>query len=281
MRIASVIRMGLPPYDENSEKLYRLEGAGCGELRKGDELPLSRPNATHLRLGKLKIILVRQDHALARLLSPGDTYPMKGDLALRPGELKPLPEPAKPEATSILSLAELAPKKLTPSLAAPQVAQTPKAVQSPNPLQSPWPSNGEGRSTTKIDVAPVPLPLPVSSSAVMPVTSSALVAAQPLAEPSAVIRREVNRGAILFRKGSAHLTPGAVKKLALWYGEWGREGTWVLLRPANDLPSQINTMRFESIRDELVKLGVEQVELRDIPAQAAAKYDSVYIVLER
>jgi len=90
LQVAAVGRVGLPPY-EGTERLYRLEGLGCQTLRVGESLLLQRPGDLR-RLGRLEVLAVHLDHAQARLSLPGDTFPLKGDLAIRTEELHALPD---------------------------------------------------------------------------------------------------------------------------------------------------------------------------------------------
>lgn len=95
LRIVGVERPGPPPYS-GTERLYRLEGSGVGSLQPGGRLVLQRPTAA-VKLGRLEVVRVKGDHALARLVEPGDTFPLKGDLAVPGAPLAALPE--LPEAS--------------------------------------------------------------------------------------------------------------------------------------------------------------------------------------
>jgi len=95
LHVSAVERPGLPPYETN-EKVYRLAGNGCATLRVGEILVLQRPGERR-SLGRLQITSVLLDHALARLLSAGETFPLKGDLAVRAELAQSLPELPKAE----------------------------------------------------------------------------------------------------------------------------------------------------------------------------------------
>jgi hypothetical protein len=115
LQVVSVTRGGMPPYDD-SERIYRLEGGGCGTLRKGETLVLQR-EGEHRKLGRLEILSVNFDHAKARLVEPGETFPLKGDLAVRTELFEPLPEvPVSLQATPIPAVATLQPRTITRTL---------------------------------------------------------------------------------------------------------------------------------------------------------------------
>jgi len=98
LHVAAVVRMGMPPYDGEARS-YRLEGTGCLALRVGEYLTLQRTDERR-RLGRLQIIAVKSDYALARLIEEGETYPLKGDLAVRHEEALRLPVLPPPPAPS-------------------------------------------------------------------------------------------------------------------------------------------------------------------------------------
>lgn len=100
LQVTDVVRSGLPPYAPEDRR-YRLEGEGWQALRVGERLELRR-EGTFARTGQLEVLEVRENHALARLKTSGDTYPLRGDRALRSVH-RPLPAvPAK--ATALLPL---------------------------------------------------------------------------------------------------------------------------------------------------------------------------------
>lgn len=82
LHVAEVVRRGSPPYLE-SDRLYRIEGEGCANLRPGSLLQVSR-GEWGLDCGTLVVIEVHEDHALGRLKRTGKTYPMKHDWASTP-----------------------------------------------------------------------------------------------------------------------------------------------------------------------------------------------------
>lgn len=115
LQIVSVGRTGLPPYDD-SQRVYRLEGSGCATLRAGEVVVLKREGERR-NLGRLEVLSVHLDHAQAKLLQAGETFPLKGDLAIRMELLRPLPELPKPVAGRPLTAqAALQPKALKASL---------------------------------------------------------------------------------------------------------------------------------------------------------------------
>lgn len=115
LQIVSVGRVGLPPYDD-SQRVYRLEGSGCATLRVGEVVVLKREGERR-HLGRLEVLSVHLDHAQAKLLQAGETFPLKGDLAVRMELLRPLPELPKPVAGRPLPVqATLQPKLLKASL---------------------------------------------------------------------------------------------------------------------------------------------------------------------
>lgn len=81
LQVTDVVRSGLPPYAPEDRR-YRLEGEGWRALRVGERLELRR-EGTLEHTGQLEVLEVRENHALARLKAPGDTYPLRGDRALR------------------------------------------------------------------------------------------------------------------------------------------------------------------------------------------------------
>jgi len=89
LQVAGVLRAGMPPYDE-SERLYRLEGEGCPTLGVSEYLTLQR-SGERRNLGRLQVTAIKEGYALARLAVPGETYPLKGDLAVRHERVIALP----------------------------------------------------------------------------------------------------------------------------------------------------------------------------------------------
>jgi len=102
-----VERQGLPPY-EGTTRVYRLEGSGSQTLRVGEVLALQRPKEART-LGRLEILSVHLDHALARLAVPGATFPLKGDLAVRTELFHPLPGLPSAPPSALPSLEALLP----------------------------------------------------------------------------------------------------------------------------------------------------------------------------
>lgn len=103
LRIVSVERRGMPPYEENLPRLYRLDGGENRGLHVGDRLQLRRTGEGYL--GHLKVVEVRAEWAMAALEPNAVAYPLRGDMVVRedlaplPGGLRltegpPLPPPA-------------------------------------------------------------------------------------------------------------------------------------------------------------------------------------------
>ena len=107
LRVAAVLRTGLPPYDGGT-KVYRLEGPGCAVLKVGESLVLKREGERR-SLGRLEVVSVRADHADTRLAEPGELFPLKGDLAWRLEEILALPATPVPAPGSPLPKAALQP----------------------------------------------------------------------------------------------------------------------------------------------------------------------------
>lgn len=91
LHVSAVVRLGLPPY-EDANRLYRLEGEGAGTLRPGAVVTLHRPGRD-VRPGRLRVVNLTPQGALAKLESPGDHFPLIGDQAL---EARPAPFPTFP-----------------------------------------------------------------------------------------------------------------------------------------------------------------------------------------
>ena len=88
LRIQSVERRGLPPYEESATRLYRLDGGENRGLRSGDRLLVRRPGEGPL--AHLRVVEVRAEWAMATLDQTLATYPLRGDLVMRE-ELPALP----------------------------------------------------------------------------------------------------------------------------------------------------------------------------------------------
>ncbi len=98
LQVVGVLRTGMPPFEE-TERLYRLEGEGCQVLGVNELLTLRRQGERR-NLGRLQIMAIKDGYALARLAVSGETYPLKGDLAVRHERVVALPAlpPRQPEA---------------------------------------------------------------------------------------------------------------------------------------------------------------------------------------
>jgi hypothetical protein len=108
LHVAGVVRVGIPPYDDG-ERLYRLEGDGCQALRVSEYLTLRR-SSDRRNLGRLQVTIIKDGHALARLAVTGDTYPLKGDLAVRQERAVALPAFPLQTTGSTLHADALAPR---------------------------------------------------------------------------------------------------------------------------------------------------------------------------
>jgi hypothetical protein len=103
--------VGLPPY-EGSERVYRLEGSACQTLRVGEVLILQRQGERRSP-GRLEILSLHLDHAQARLAMPGETFPLKGDLAVRTELFHALPEVPVAAPNPIPAVDTLRPRTIT------------------------------------------------------------------------------------------------------------------------------------------------------------------------
>ena len=116
LRVVAVVRSGAPPFEED-ERLYRLEGDGCQTLTVAEHLTLRREGEKR-SLGRLRVAAVKDGYALARLDSPGETYPLKGDLAVRHERAIALPPLPLPSEAPMVASEALAPR--SPGLAVPR-----------------------------------------------------------------------------------------------------------------------------------------------------------------
>ncbi|HJV89303.1 MAG TPA: hypothetical protein VJ623_03280 [Holophagaceae bacterium] len=95
LRILSVERRGVPPYEETTSRLYRLDGGENRGLHLGDRLQIRRLGEGYL--GHLKVVEVRAEWAMAALEANALSYPLRGDMVIRE-DLPALPPlPAFPE----------------------------------------------------------------------------------------------------------------------------------------------------------------------------------------
>lgn len=117
LHVSAVVRQGLPPY-EDANRLYRLEGEGAEGLRPGAVVTLHRPGRD-VRPGRLKVVNLTPQGALAKLESPGDHFPLIGDQAL---EARPAPFPAFPRLPESPTPAQIAPHPPVARAAAPLAA---------------------------------------------------------------------------------------------------------------------------------------------------------------
>jgi hypothetical protein len=88
LHIVSVERRGPPPY-EQVDRIYGLDGGQDRGLHVGDRLVVKRVGEA-VALGHLRVTLVRGERSEGTFESSADSYPMKGDLAIRE-ELKRIP----------------------------------------------------------------------------------------------------------------------------------------------------------------------------------------------
>jgi len=251
LRVVSVLRTGLPPY-EDANRLYRLEGEACGRIRSGEALVLRRTGEAR-SLGCLKVTETRGSYVLARMLIPGETYPIKGDLALREEDINPLP--TLTTAHPIVLSTALAPLQTTKS--APPVPAVPLPLV-PVPEAAVLPS--------------------VASPSLMPVSSSASPSPAPV-HPMPSQRASAQRQPIYFLKGDASLSPGALAKLKSWTGDWGADGQWMLACPGSKDPA-IAQERIQALKSELLRLGVGALDVRPLPEEVVGKYEAIYVIRE-
>lgn len=128
LQVAGVVRSGMPPYDE-TERLYRLEGQGAQTLNLNEYLTLQR-SGERRPLGRLQVTALKDGYALARLTTPGETYPLKGDLIVRHERAARLPGlPAPIPDAGLRALGDLAPRALR--LAIPKSPSTEKPNREP------------------------------------------------------------------------------------------------------------------------------------------------------
>lgn len=248
LRVVSVLRAGLPPY-EDAKRIYRLEGEACGRLKSGEALLLRRMGEPR-SLGCLKVTEVRGSYALAHLQTPGETYPLKGDLVLREEDINPLPVVALPTLNPL------------PSVAVPQAPV--RTVPAPVP-------------TTLPIVPAVPPSTTTPSEASKPETSTP---EPPKPEASKVTKPQgVQRGAIYFLRADASLSPGALAKLKAWTEEWGSDGQWILGVPGARVPA-LDQERLQALKSELLRLGVSALDVRPQPEDVESKYDAIYVIRE-
>ena len=124
LTVARVVREGLPPYDDTGDRLYRLEGLGCARLKPGGILLLHRDEERRA-LASLEVIQVMPEYALARVATPGETFPLRGDLAFPKGGL--LTPPALPPLGPTPALAATALQPPTLARTAPAAEPGPAA----------------------------------------------------------------------------------------------------------------------------------------------------------
>lgn len=91
LHLGAVIREGAPPFE--GARLFRIDGDGAGTLRPGERLKLWRFNEKR-RLAHLVVVEVRGGSAFARVLSPQETFPLKGDVVTAREGLLSLPDPS-------------------------------------------------------------------------------------------------------------------------------------------------------------------------------------------
>lgn len=116
LQVVGVVRTGLPPF-EDGERLYRLEGETCQALRVNEFLTLRRAGERR-QPGRLQVVVVKDGYALARLAAAGETYPLKGDRAVRHEQILPLPGlPLRMSGGPAVPAGDLAPRM--PKLAVP------------------------------------------------------------------------------------------------------------------------------------------------------------------
>lgn len=128
LQVAGVVRSGMPPYDE-AERLYRLEGQGAQALHLNEYLTLRRTGERRT-LGRLQVTALKDGYALARLTTPGETYPLKGDFIVRHERAARLPiQQGLAPDTRLRPLGDLAPR--VPQLPIPRSPSPGKTHQEP------------------------------------------------------------------------------------------------------------------------------------------------------
>ena len=110
LQVAGVVRVGIPPY-EDSERLYRLEGDGWQALNLSEVLTLRRSGEPQT-IARLQVTAIKDGYALARRSDSGETYPLKGDLALRRSKSLALPSfPKRTDDVITPAIATLSPQR--------------------------------------------------------------------------------------------------------------------------------------------------------------------------
>jgi len=146
LSVVAVVRQGLPPFEEG-ERLYRLEGRGSSQLRSGDKVLLQRSGEKSCS-GRLKVLEVHDEYALATLDEEGETYPLKGDLAQRIEPPRPLPvlptqkpEEALPRSSTLAVSKPI--RELTPSVPKPVLPAPSAPAWVPSPSSEPVASHSQ------------------------------------------------------------------------------------------------------------------------------------------
>jgi hypothetical protein len=267
--VVSVDRPGLPPYEGNG-RVYRLEGPECLTLRVGEVLGLRRQGESR-GLGRLKILAVHPDHAEAHLSEAGETFPLKGDLAIRKEPLHSLPAMATASPRPLPAkdvLQPMHPRPADPWLTPDAEALPPK--EAPVIRTEPLPSLPT--------MAMIPLRSLPETNALRPAILACVFPQAVPPKPSG--RGSAHRAPIYFIKEDASLSPGAQVKLKLWVSIWGAGGRWSLECPKG--VDTVSSLRLSALRSELQRLGVPVLglDIRSLCQDPGARYDAIYVKRE-
>ena len=188
-------------------------------------------------LPHLQVFEVHPEYALARISQTGETYLLKGDLVVRVPKPGPMPELPPPHQEAPAPRLEVLQVGILGSLPVLPVA--------------------------KPDAGPRAVELRPGANLSIPFPE----------EPGTM-----QRGPLFFLKGDASLSPGAFDKLKTWAETWGLKGKWSLIVPreTGSIPWLLRE-RIAVTRSELLRLGVEQLEIRYIPPDPPGTYDAIYL----
>jgi hypothetical protein len=252
LRIIAVEQLGKPPYTPNEGRVYRVGGGGLAHVKPNDVLVLKRLG-TAKDIGLLRVISVHaEESAVARLEVHGETYPLKGDLALSLAPVR-LPEI----------------KFDSPSL----------KYGLPHPLNPPIIP-----SAPRIDLAEAkPASQPQQPRRMEEIVASLAVKQVPKSAAKALgLPKLVEQNPIYFLKGSVAISPKGLEKIKEWIQVWGKKDIqYFLAVPPNQLHLEKTTAtRLAALQRELLRLGIPNVEFRTAQANAAGPYDVIFVGIE-
>jgi hypothetical protein len=251
VRIVAVEQKGKPPYTPEEGRVYRLGGA-LSNVRAGDLLVIKRPGVAR-EIGLLRVNSVHGSvTAVATLEVHGETFPLKGDLAV-PLPLRDIPE-INPTETNALKLGIPIPL---------------------NPLVIPSiPSNG----TEAVKIA------------LQPSRPKALeeIALQTPLSPNQWTLRQPNmpkfmeQQPLYFLENSTEISPKGIEKLKEWTQAWGKTGLkYFLAVPQKQLHmEQLVVQRLAALQRALQNLGIASVEYRTDERNFPEPYDVIYVGVE-